>query len=120
MNRDVYPCPILYDEKHKMRNLLNNDFDEVWSSGVEELKLTNWSKNTNCKSCSLYKFCGGGCYALVNVSNKDYDMRCRQIIKCCLFVLSLIFKEIKRQYYIISLAANYMKYLKYIFIFYKA
>lgn len=51
MNRDVYPCPFLYDEKHKMRNLLNNDFDEVWSSGVEELKLTNWSKNTNCKSC---------------------------------------------------------------------
>lgn len=43
MNRDVYPCPFLYDEKHKMRNLLNNDFDEVWSSGVEELKHTKIS-----------------------------------------------------------------------------
>lgn len=66
----------LHDEKHKMGNLLNNDFDEVWYSGVEELNHTNWSKNTKCKSCSLYKFCGGGCYALANVSNKDYDMRC--------------------------------------------
>ena len=30
MHRDVYPCPFLHDEKHKMGNLLNNDFDEVW------------------------------------------------------------------------------------------
>ena len=57
----------LHDEKHKMGNLLNNDFDEVWYSGVEELNHTNWSKNTKCKSCSLYKIlwwrllCSGEC-----------------------------------------------------------
>ena len=44
MHGDVYPCPFLHDEKHKMGNLLNNDFDEVWYSGVEELNHTNWSK----------------------------------------------------------------------------
>lgn len=76
MHGNVYPCPFLHDEKHRMGNLINDDFSDVWYSGVEELNHTNWSKNSKCKSCSLYKYCGGGCYALASLSGKDYDMRC--------------------------------------------
>lgn len=59
-----------------MGNLLSDTFDEVWNSGVKELNKASWSENKKCKSCALFKDCGGGCYALAYVSQLNYDKRC--------------------------------------------
>ncbi|HEO6754741.1 TPA: SPASM domain-containing protein [Streptococcus agalactiae] len=76
MHGDVYPCPFLHDETHLMGNLLTNDFELVWSSGVDRLNRTTWSNDTKCKNCKLFKDCGGGCYAMAFVSKREYDKRC--------------------------------------------
>lgn len=76
MQGNVYPCPFLHDETHKMGNLLSDTFDEVWNSGVKELNKASWSENKKCKSCALFKDCGGSCYALAYVSQLNYDKRC--------------------------------------------
>ena len=73
---DVYPCPFLYDSYHKMGNMLTDDFEDIWNSGVDELNVTAWSKNEKCQSCILFEDCGGGCYALAYASGKEYDLRC--------------------------------------------
>ncbi|RBR28915.1 radical SAM/SPASM domain-containing protein [Enterococcus cecorum] len=75
-NGNVYPCPFLHNEKHLMGNILTDDFDNIWASGVESLERLEWSKRKKCINCSQYKDCGGGCYALAYITNKDYDIRC--------------------------------------------
>lgn len=73
---NVYPCPFLHNKEHLLGNILYENFEKIWNSGVDNLNKLHWSTRKKCLSCSLYKDCGGGCYALAYVSNKDYDMRC--------------------------------------------
>ncbi|WP_231233701.1 SPASM domain-containing protein [Streptococcus equi] len=76
MYGDVYPCPFLHDKIHLMGNLISDDFETIWYSGVEQLNRRAWSSNDSCKNCKLFNDCGGGCYAMAFVSQLEYDKRC--------------------------------------------
>ncbi|QLB49875.1 radical SAM/SPASM domain-containing protein [Streptococcus sanguinis] len=76
MHGDVYPCPFLHDETHFMGNLITEDFEKVWYSGVDKLNRTAWSNDDKCKNCKLFNDCGGGCYAMAFASKLEYDKRC--------------------------------------------
>ena len=64
------------DETHLMGNLITDDFESVWNSGVDRLNRTAWSDDIKCKDCKLFNNCGGGCYAMAFVSKLEYDKRC--------------------------------------------
>lgn len=76
MEGNVYPCPFLHDKKHCMGNILYEEFDKVWGQGVKALNKSKWNNTDKCKKCKSYKYCGGGCYALAYVANKESDIRC--------------------------------------------
>ncbi len=74
---NIYPCPFLHDEFHKLGNLYERNINDIWLDGPK-LLLENscWTKNIECLSCKNYLKCGGGCYANAYITNKDYDVRC--------------------------------------------
>ncbi len=76
MHGDVYPCPFLHDKYHRMGNLIYDEFEKVWNSGVDKLKYSRWSENRTCIKCSSYELCGGGCYAFSYIMGNSYDERC--------------------------------------------
>lgn len=73
---NVYPCPFLYNEKHRMGNILKDDFNTIWHSGVKNLNHLEWSESKVCKKCEVYSLCGGGCYAFAEMNCTCYDKRC--------------------------------------------
>lgn len=74
---NVYPCPFLHDQAHKLGNIYEEDINKIWNNGPKLLLETSrWSKNNKCLNCRSYLKCGGGCYANAFINNRDYDVRC--------------------------------------------
>jgi len=73
---NVYPCPFLHDKAHRMGNINEMPFSEIWDGGVLDLNQLSWSSNEKCQACNHFKSCGGGCYANAILQKKDFDPRC--------------------------------------------
>lgn len=73
---NIYPCPFLYDNIHKMGNVYENPISEIWARGKKELNSVLWTKNDICSNCINLKNCGGGCYANAYAHKQNYDPRC--------------------------------------------
>lgn len=62
---DMFPCPLLVDEKYKIGNIFKDDFTSV----VEQSELANYFrgnehiKNSECETCNVFDICLGGCKA---------------------------------------------------------
>lgn len=78
---NVYPCPFLYDDLHKMGNVNNMSISEIWEKGKVELNNTIWTKNDICRDCTNLENCGGGCYANAYLHKQNYDPRCCKVEK---------------------------------------
>jgi radical SAM protein with 4Fe4S-binding SPASM domain len=62
-NGNVYPCNLLISEEHKLGNIREKNFEDIWL--YSELKKTLCDLTVDgfegCKSCEIRYFCGGGC-----------------------------------------------------------
>ena len=72
-NGAVYPCNLLVDEKFQLGNITENSFDDIWlnASIKNELACLSVDVFSECKSCEIRYFCGGGCRGIAYNANGD-------------------------------------------------
>ncbi|MBT1248604.1 MULTISPECIES: radical SAM protein [unclassified Thermosipho (in: thermotogales)] len=64
----VVPCGhFRYDKEYYMGNLNEKSFEEIWKSYDPDILLND------CKACSMFKRCFGGCRAFAKNMNLKYD-----------------------------------------------
>ena len=66
-NGDIVLCPMLYEDKHKAGNILNDDIVELWnnSSVFNDLRQNPFDSDGGCRECDVKHSCLGGCRATV-------------------------------------------------------
>ncbi len=74
-NGDIYPCHMLHYPNLRIGNLNKDNISELYyeSPVLKELRDINVDVITQCKSCAVRNFCGGGCRARINF--KKYGLK---------------------------------------------
>jgi len=67
-NGDLYPCHMLHYSDIRIGNLNKDNINELYfkSSILKELREINIDTITQCQSCVVRNFCGGGCRARID------------------------------------------------------
>lgn len=74
-NGNVYPCPFMNKEEYMLGNIYQGSLKDIWSR-ESPCKAMKWTKNSTCKKCDGYDYCGGGCIAFAIMNKDDHDSRC--------------------------------------------
>lgn len=61
-NGDVYPCDFYVDQSHKIGNILNDNYETMFNSKInQDFLKESFFDHPKCKSCDYYQLCRGGC-----------------------------------------------------------
>ena len=84
-NGDVYPCVMFSHSQFDYDNAFKKNIKDIWYNSKYLNKLrNNKCEYSSCLNCKYYKFCNGGCPAIILNSKKsiikEADDRCQILI----------------------------------------